>query len=158
MRRQHLVGNGPQFERVTMKRKPTNDNSKKLPGEYAQLPPKVARALQACPEFCSNLLGPITEYLTAGLSDTRGQDEPNIDRQWAAFARYNVQLEQLKDAIEIIDATQRKRLFSKLGNWQSVLSEQKGTKAPKTDREERLRLDIEQQVNQVVDRINNRPR
>ena len=111
-----------------MKRKTTNANSKKLPGEYAKLPPKVARALQACPAFCSDLLGPITEYLTEETSSTEGQDELDTDKQWADFARYSVRLEQLKDAIEIIDATQRKRLFSKMGNWQAILSPQERTR------------------------------
>jgi hypothetical protein len=139
-----------------MKRTPSNANHNSLPGEYAQLPPKVARALQACPEFCSNLLGPITEYLTAGLSDTKGQDEPDVDKQWEDFVRFNLLLEHLKDAIEIIDATQRKRLFSKLGNWQPILAQEQETKAPKTERKEQLRLDVEQMINRAVDRANKR--
>jgi hypothetical protein len=79
-----------------------------------------------------------------------------VDKQWEDFVRFNLLLEHLKDAIEIIDATQRKRLFSKLGNWQPVLSQQQENKAPKTDRDEQLRLDIEQRINRVIDRINNR--
>ena len=47
MRRQHRVGNGPQFEGSTMKRKPTKANSKELPGEYAKLPPKVVKQRKA---------------------------------------------------------------------------------------------------------------
>ena len=79
-----------------------------------------------------------------------------MDKQWEDFVRFNLLLEHLKDAIEIIDATQRKRLFSKLGNWQPILAQEQETKAPKTERKEQLRLDIEQRINRVIDRINNR--
>jgi hypothetical protein len=79
-----------------------------------------------------------------------------VDKQWEDFVRFNLLLEHLKDAIEIIDATQRKRLFSKLGNWQPTLAQEQETKAPKTERKEQLRLDVGQMINRAVDRANKR--
>jgi hypothetical protein len=142
---------GLQFEGLMMKRKTTNANSKQLPGEYAKLPHKVAKALQQCPAFCSDLLGPITEYLTAGIPLP---NEPGSE--WGDFAEYNIRLEHLKDAIEIIDATQRKRLFSKVGNWQPVTSKRDKAKVLKRDSTKQLRQDVGQMLNQAIDRANNR--
>lgn len=92
--------------------------------------------LQACPSFSPYLFNDLWDYLLNGL-DELAHTEDN-EQVTAEFSKYCLRLEHLRDVIDVIESAQKRKFFKWVESRKPTLSEQ--------------------QVNQVVDRINNRPR